>query len=138
MPPSVRPPSIRPPAALQPDRGSRAASAQAICDRVATAVAQDFAVDRGSLFARTRSAPRDALARQTAMYLAHTVFAMSLGQVGRIYGRDRTTVAHACRRIEDARENQGFDERLRRLELRCRRPQSGAGRTPHISLVVVR
>ncbi|MFZ5733526.1 MAG: helix-turn-helix domain-containing protein [Pseudomonadota bacterium] len=132
------PPSIRPPA-REPDRRPRAAvSAHAICDRVAIVVAQDFAVDRASLFARTRSSPRDALARQTAMYLVHTVFAMSLGQVGRIYGRDRTTVAHACRRIEDARESQGFDERLRRLELRCRRPQSGGGPTPRVSLMVVR
>jgi len=133
------PPSIHPPAAVQPDRQLRAAPvAETICGRVAAIVAQDFAVERAALFARTRSSPRDALARQTAMYLAHTVFAVSFGQIGRIYGRDRTTVAHACRRIEDARERSGFDERLRRLETHCRRPRSGDGRMSRVSLTVIR
>ncbi len=133
------PPSISPPAAAQPDRRPRTPpAAETICSRVAAVVAQDFAVERAALFARTRSSPRDALARQTAMYLAHTVFAMSFGQIGRIYGRDRTTVAHACRRIEDAREGSGFDERLRRLETNCRRPRSGGGRALRVSLTVIR
>lgn len=133
------PPSIRFPAAVQPDRRPRAAPiAETICGRVAAVVAQDFAVERAALFARTRSSPRDALARQTAMYLAHTMFAISLSQIGRIYGRDRTTVAHACRRIEDAREGSGFDERLRRLEACCRRPQSGDGGAFRVNLAVIR
>lgn len=133
MPPSVRP------SAVQPVPSPRStAVAHMICERVAAVVAQDFAVERATLFARTRSSPRDALARQTAMYLAHTVFAISFGQIGRIYGRDRTTVAHACRRIEDAREGVGFDDRLRRLELRCRRPHAGDRRVSRVSLTVIR
>lgn len=133
------PTTSRPPAAVQPARPLRvAATAQMKCERVAAVVAQDFAVDRATLFARTRSLPRDALARQTAMYLAHTVFAISFGKIGRIYGRDRTTVAHACRRIEEARDAGGFDERLRRLEVRCRRPKSADAGDMRISLKVIR
>lgn len=133
------PPSIRPPAAVQFLRSRRSnAAAHMTCERVAAVVAQDFSVAPATLFARTRGAPRDALARQTAMYLAHTVFGISFGQIGRIYGRDRTTVAHACRRIEDAREASGFDERLRRLETHCRRPRSGDGRVARVSLTVIR
>lgn len=133
------PPTPRSSDARQPDRAPRSAAiARMMCERVAAAVAQDFAVDRATLFARTRSSPRDALARQTAMYLAHTVFAISFGQIGRIYGRDRTTVAHACRRVEEARDADGFDERLRRLESHCRRSKSGDAREPRINLRVVR
>lgn len=133
------PPISSSPAFFQGRNLSRsAATAHLLCGRVAAIVAQEFAVDRLTLFSRTRSSPRDALARQTAMYLAHTVFALSFGQIGRIYGRDRTTVAHACWRIEEARDADGFDERLRRLELRCRHPRTGDARQPRISLRVVR
>lgn len=133
------PPTSRPPAAFQPGRSPRSvATAHMMCGCVAAIVAQDFAVDRATLFSRTRSSPRDALARQAAMYLAHTVFALSFGQIGRIYGRDRTTVAHACRRIEEARDAGGFDERLRRLEVCCRRPKSGDAKELRINLKVVR
>lgn len=62
---------------------------------------------------RTRSA---AYARQTAMYLAHIAFGMSLGRVAQAFGRDRSTVAHACRMIEDRREDGDFNDCLDRLE----------------------
>jgi chromosomal replication initiation ATPase DnaA len=62
---------------------------------------------------RTRAASR---ARQTAMYLAHIAFGMSLGRVALAFGRDRSTVAYACRIIEDQREDGTFDDCLDRLE----------------------
>ncbi len=112
-------------------------SARAVCDRVTSVVAGDFAIPPAALFARTRS-PHGALARQIAMYLAHTVFAMSFGRIGRLVGRDRTTVAHACRRIEDAREQPGFDERLRQLELQCRDSSAVNASASSVTLKVVR
>lgn len=112
-------------------------SARTICDRVTRVVAGDFAIPAAALFVRTRS-PHGALARQTAMYLAHTVFAMSFGQIGRMVGRDRTTVAHACRRIEDAREQSGFDERLWKLEMQCRSPSAGNTSAARVALKVLR
>jgi chromosomal replication initiation ATPase DnaA len=39
------------------------------------------------------------------MYLAHVHLGLSLSEVGRAFGRDRTTVAHACARIEDSRDD---------------------------------
>ncbi len=62
---------------------------------------------------RTRNAAR---ARQTAMYLTHVAFGMSLGRVANAFGRDRSTVAYACRIIEDHREDRDFDDDLERLE----------------------
>ena len=53
---------------------------------------------------RTRRAPA-AFARQAAMYLAHVKLGLRLSEVGGYFGRDRTTVAHACGRMEDSRDD---------------------------------
>ena len=42
--------------------------------------------------------------------------ALSLTEVGRLFERDRTTVAHACGLIEDKRDEPDFDYRLDHLE----------------------
>ena len=59
---------------------------------------------------------RVAFARQVAMYLASVGFGMSLGRVARAFGRDRSTVRHACRVMEERRENPGFDRWMEALE----------------------
>lgn len=91
-----------------------------IRDRVVAHVASDFSLDARDLMSPTRGAPRTALARQVAMYLAHTAFGLNFRTIGRAFGRDRTTVAHACRMIEDGRDDDWFDSRLSALELTCR------------------
>ncbi|UIJ70657.1 helix-turn-helix domain-containing protein [Aurantimonas sp. HBX-1] len=55
-------------------------------------------------------------ARHVAMYLAHVVFQVSLSGIAEAFGRDRTSVAHAVRRIEDRRDDAAFDTMLTRLE----------------------
>jgi hypothetical protein len=60
---------------------------------------------------RGRTAPIS-LARQIAMYLAHVAFRLSYTEVGQLFGRDRTTVAHACAVIEDLRDDQTIDRAL--------------------------
>lgn len=57
-----------------------------------------------------------ALARQTAMYLAHVAFGLNLSRVGICFGRDRTTVRHACALIEDRRDDPGLEFGLTALE----------------------
>jgi hypothetical protein len=57
-----------------------------------------------------------AFARQIAMYLAHVGFGLSMAEVGRAFGRDRTTVVHACHLIEDRRDEVHFDQMLDHLE----------------------
>ena len=54
--------------------------------------------------------------RHLAMYLAHVGFSMSMTRVGEVFGRDRSTVAYACRRIEDARDDARFDQWIDALE----------------------
>ena len=55
------------------------------------------------------------------MYLAHVTFGLSYAEVGRAFGRDRTTAAHACRLIEDRREDPDLDTALADLEHVLRR-----------------
>ena len=68
------------------------------------------------LRANRRGRAAVAFARQTAMYLAHVHFGLTLSQVGRNFGRDRTTVAHACARVEDSRDDPHFEQVLTCLE----------------------
>jgi hypothetical protein len=105
------PDNTRPPVGLP--RGRKA------CRRVTACVIDDFAVDAGCLMAASRGSPRVALARQVAMYLCHVALAMSFEAVGRAFGRDRTTVSHACRVIEDRRDDIWFDCRIAALERAC-------------------
>lgn len=64
----------------------------------------------------TRGAARAALARQVAMYLTHVAFELSLQRCAQAFGRDRSTAAYACHRIEDRRDEPEFDAFLDDLE----------------------
>jgi len=100
---------FRPPA-IPPDR---------LCRMVTACVARDFNLDVTMLDA-PRGPQRAAFARQVAMYLVHVAFGLSFETIGRAFGRDRTTVAHACRVVEDNRDDIWFDCRAATLELMCR------------------
>lgn len=80
------------------------------------AVTRVFDVDPTQLSAFSRGVARAAHARQVAMYLGHVACQLSLTDVGRMFCRDRTTVAHACAVIEDARDDPSFDRALDLLE----------------------
>lgn len=80
------------------------------------AVTRVFGVDHQSLEHVSRGIARVALARQVAMYLAHVGCGLSLTAAGSLFGRDRTTVAHACLIVEDRRDHPMFDRALDLLE----------------------
>ncbi|HVY00862.1 MAG TPA: helix-turn-helix domain-containing protein [Pseudorhodoplanes sp.] len=88
-------------------------------------VAATFAVPVGELRASGRGNARAAFARQSAMYLAHIAFGLSCTDVGLLFGRDRTTAAHACRVIEERRDDPFFDAVLSALEACCCTSPSG-------------
>ena len=46
------------------------------------------------------------------MYLCHVVHALTFEAIGRVFGRDRTTVSYACRVVEDRRDDIWFDCRI--------------------------
>lgn len=80
------------------------------------AVAAAFDVAPGDLRRSTRGRQQVARARQVGIYLARTVFGMTLSAAGRLFCRDRTTAAHACRLVEDLRDDPRFDRLLAALE----------------------
>lgn len=88
-----------------------------IRESVEAAVGQVFNIlpeDFGSV---SRGPARVALARQVAMYLSHVACRLTLTEVGRLYARDRTTVAHACGVVEDLRDDARFDRVLDLVEM---------------------
>lgn len=54
--------------------------------------------------------------RQVAMYVCHVVLGLSLTDIGRAFGRDRTTVSHACQVVEDRRDDAGYDAFVSAIE----------------------
>jgi chromosomal replication initiation ATPase DnaA len=54
--------------------------------------------------------------RQVALYLTAAGFGMSYSRAAAAFGCDPSTVAHACRVIEDKREEPDFDRWLNALE----------------------
>ncbi len=75
-----------------------------------------FRVPRVDLSSPTRGRKRVALARQVAMYLAHVTYGLNYKDTGNLFGRDRTTAAHACEVIEDRREDPVFERVMQLLE----------------------
>lgn len=108
---------------VQAQVGDKIGSLDDVLREVTACVARDFGIDTGAVLSPTRGAPRAAFARQVAMYLAHVGFALNFETVGRMFGRDRTTVSHACRVVEDERDDAWLDGRLAALEARYR-PES--------------
>lgn len=83
---------------------------------LAELVAADRQIRVSELFGPERGKAEIALARQLAMYLMHTHYSRIYSEVGRFFGRDRTTVSHACALIEEMREDPAFDDRVGRIE----------------------
>ncbi len=91
-----------------------------LCGVVETAVAASFAVPLTQVRGASRGAAPVAFARQSAMYLAHVAFSLNYTEIGRGFRRDRTTAAHACRLVEERRDDPGIDILLAALEDACR------------------
>jgi chromosomal replication initiation ATPase DnaA len=108
--------------------------AKQICQGIAALVADEFGLDVASVMSSTRGSPRTAYARQVAMYLAHVGFALSFEAIGRAFDRDRTTVSHACRVVEDSRDDEKQDCRLAVLETMCAAFDEGHDGTPDVGL----
>ncbi len=84
--------------------------------RVIALVAAERGVPPVRLLEQQRGMARVAEARQLAMYLMHVVDGCLYAEIGGVFGRDRTTVAHACAAVEERREVLRYDEAVSRLE----------------------
>ena len=107
---------------------------------VRAAVGLVFGLEPQALLTPKRSRAGVCEARKTAMYLTHIVFGLTHSEVGRVFRRDRTTASHACRVIEDRRDDPDFDAKLQVIEAalgllprppgpaRAKEPRLGLGR----------
>jgi hypothetical protein len=90
------------------------------CRLAAVLAADCFDVPLQAILAGTRGTPKSAYARQAAMYLSHVALGTTLSAIGRFFSRDHSTVAHACRRVEDRRDDPAFDALIGELGLAAR------------------
>lgn len=86
------------------------------CDCVIEIAAAIFEIPSRELRRPGRCADTISRARQIAMYVAHVVLGMSMTEIGKGFGRDRTTVMHACHLVEDLRDDDDFDRIIARAE----------------------
>lgn len=91
-------------------------SADRLRDVINASVAQVFGVAIEALAQPSRGTADIAFARQVAMYFAHVSGGLDYTEVGRLFGRDRSTVAHACALVEWRRDDHGLDLTLMHLE----------------------
>lgn len=83
--------------------------AMAVCEGMIDIAAALFDIPSKELRRPGRATREIVRIRQIAMYVSHVALAISQGEVGRGFGRDRTTVLHACRIVEDMRDDREFD-----------------------------
>lgn len=94
----------------------RRESVAAACDGVIDIAAALFNVSGKELRHPGRSSLSVSRVRQIAMYVAHVALGFSMRDVGQGFGRDRTTVLHACHQIEDMRDDEEFDSIVAMVE----------------------
>ena len=82
-----------------------------------TVISQIYLVSVEELCAPNRGNARVSFARQVAMYLMHVGWGLSLGEVARAFGREKSTAAHACQKIEELRDVPAFDRQMAQLEV---------------------
>jgi hypothetical protein len=98
-----------------PSRISRDRAVE-LCDCLIDIAAALFNVSGKELRRPGRSTLDVTRVRQMAMYVGHVVLRLSMSDVGRGFGRDRTTVLHACHLVEDMRDDADFDRVVAMME----------------------
>jgi hypothetical protein len=88
----------------------------ALCALAARLAAVSAGVAVSEIVSCARTSRRVSTARQIGIYLAHVTAGLPLVTVAGHFRRDRTTAAHACRLIEDRRDDEKFDKELSGLE----------------------
>ena len=87
-----------------------------ICEGMIDLTAALFNVCSKELRKSGRTAAGVGRVRQIAMYVAHVSLGLTMNEIGRGFGRDRTTVLHACHLIEDMRDDIDFDRIVQTAE----------------------
>lgn len=87
-----------------------------ICDCMIDIVSAMFNVSSKELRKPGRASVPVTRVRQIAMYICHCICGLTMTDVGKGFGRDRTTVMYACHMVEDMRDNCEFDRIITKVE----------------------
>jgi chromosomal replication initiation ATPase DnaA len=80
-------------------------------------LAHDHRISLRDLMQGGRGSGNSSHTRQMAMYLCHVLLRRTQERLGELFGRDRTTVSHACAAIEVQREtDRALDRELAAFE----------------------
>lgn len=93
----------------RPAVSKRDEQALELCEAMIDITAALFNVASKDIRRPGRSSLGVSRVRQVAMYVTHVVLKLSMSEIGKSFGRDRTTVLHACHLIEDLRDDEDFD-----------------------------
>jgi chromosomal replication initiation ATPase DnaA len=105
-----------PPAGFHATSKRRDEVAQEMCECLIDIAAALFSVSSKELRRPGRTSDAASRVRQIAMYVAHVVLRLTQAEVGRGFGRERTTVLHACHIVEDLRDDAEFDHVVSMVE----------------------
>lgn len=92
-----------------PPAGRRDERVLELCEGMIDITAALFNVSSKEIRKPGRSSLDVSRVRQVAMYVAHVVLRLNMTDIGRAFGRDRTTVLYACHLVEDLRDDTDFD-----------------------------
>jgi len=87
-----------------------------VCECMIDIGAALFSVSSKELRKPGRTSESVSRVRQIIMYVTHVVLRLNMGEIGRGFARDRTTVQYACRVVEDLRDDPHFDRVVSVLE----------------------
>ncbi len=88
----------------------------ALAHLVCAVVSIEFGVQNSKIITLKKGSAHHCFARQVAMYLMNVVFQIRIASIARAFGRDPSTVSHACHTIEEARDDMVLDTKLTVLE----------------------
>lgn len=93
-------------------------ASDADCAYLATAlVAYTLGLNTEEVFSPRNRKTADTKARHVAIYLTYVALGTSFGRVAKAFGRDRSSVAYACKIVENRREDADFDDWCEQLEV---------------------
>jgi len=87
-----------------------------VCECMIDIGAALFSVSSKELRKPGRTSESISRVRQIIMYVTHVVLRLNMGEIGRGFARDRTTVQYACKVVEDLRDDPDFDRVVSVLE----------------------
>ncbi len=100
-----------------------------VCKTVGKMTAELFGVTGDRIRFRTDRRRSQCHIRQIAMYVCHVALRIPQADVAHAFGRDRTTVRHACQAVEDRRDDVVYDDfvaAVERLAIAVFEPAEGA------------